>query len=111
MAATFYTLTTNRSKKTYTIRRYDNGKLTSLLVDGKPIDDDKVYGLATISFLLNGGDGLKLSENAVSVTSFEDVNIIDAVLAYVKAETEAGRPIAYQSDGRVVIKGNMERRR
>ena len=90
---------------------YDNGKLTSVLVDGKPIDDDKVYGLATISFLLNGGDGLKLSENAVSVTSFEDVNIIDAVLAYVKAETEAGRPIAYQSDGRVVIKGNMERRR
>lgn len=29
MASTLYTLTTNRSKKTYTIRRYDNGKLTS----------------------------------------------------------------------------------
>ncbi len=29
MATTNYTLTTNRSKKTYTIRRYDNGKLTS----------------------------------------------------------------------------------
>lgn len=29
MASTLYTLTTNRSKKTYTIRRYDNGKLTT----------------------------------------------------------------------------------
>lgn len=88
----------------------ENGKLVSATIDGEPIDDNKVYGLATISFLLNGGDGLSMSENAVSITHFEDVMIIDAVLDHIKAETEAGRPISYQEDGRVQFKGERRRR-
>lgn len=82
----------------------DGGKLVSAEIGGEPIDDEKVYGLATISFLLGGGDGLTLEQNAVSVTVFEDEDIIDAVLEHVYAETAAGRPIQYQTDGRVVIK-------
>ena len=74
------------------------------------LDDDKVYGLATISFLLEGGDNLSLAENALSVTVYEDVPIIDAVLEHIKAETEAGRPIEYKTDGRVVIKDYKKRR-
>ena len=88
----------------------ENGKLVSATIDGEPIDDNKIYGLATISFLLNGGDGLSMSENAVSITHFEDVMIIDAVLAHIKKETEAGRPISYQEDGRVQFKGERRRR-
>ncbi len=83
----------------------ENGRLVSAEIGGEPIDDEKVYGLATISFLLGGGDGLSLDHNAVSVTVFKDVDIIDAVLEYVYAETAAGRPITYQADGRVTIKG------
>ncbi len=81
----------------------EEGKLLSAQIGGEPIDDDKVYGLATISFLLGGGDGLALEHNAVSVTVFEEVDIIDAVLEYVYAETAAGRPIEYKADGRVKI--------
>ncbi len=81
----------------------EDGKLVSAEIDGKPIDDEKVYGLATITFLLGGGDGLALEHNAVSVTVFDDVDIIDAVLEYVYAETAAGRPIEYRTDGRVKI--------
>ena len=88
----------------------EDGKLVSAEIGGEPIEDDKVYGLATISFLLNGGDGLKLAENAISVTVFENEDIIDAVLAYVKAETAAGRPIEYKKDGRVTIKGDRRRK-
>ena len=58
----------------------DDGKLVSVEIDGEPLDDEKIYGMATISFLLTGGDGLKLEENAVSVTRYDDVQIIDAVL-------------------------------
>ena len=87
----------------------ENGKLVSATIGGKPIDDNKVYGLVTISFLLSGGDGLALAENAVSIAEYKDVMIIDAVLDYVKAETAAGRPIAGQEDGRVVIKGGRRR--
>ncbi len=81
----------------------EEGHLLSAKIGGEPIDDDKVYGLATISFLLGGGDGLSLDHNAVSITTFEDVDIIDAVLEYVHAETAAGRPIEYKADGRVKI--------
>ena len=88
----------------------DGGKIVSVEIDGEPLDDDKVYGLATISFLLEGGDNLSLAENALSVTVYEDVPIIDAVLEHIKAETEAGRPIEYKTDGRVVIKDYKKRR-
>ena len=82
----------------------EGGKLVSAEIGGEPIDDDKVYGLATISFLLTGGDGLSLADDALSVTLFENEDIIDAVLAHVYAETAAGRPIEYKTDGRVIIK-------
>ena len=88
----------------------DDGKLVSVEIDGEPLDDEKVYGMATISFLLTGGDGLKLEDNAVSVTRYDDVQIIDAVLEYVQAETAAGRPIEYKKDGRVEVR-NYKRRK
>ena len=83
----------------------EDGRLVSALIDGEPIDDEKVYGLATISFLLNGGDGLSLQDNTLSVEVFDKINIIDAVLEYVSEETKAGRPIEYKTDGRVTVKG------
>lgn len=82
----------------------EGGRLLSAEIDGSPIEDDKVYGLATISFLLGGGDGLALEKDALSVTVFKDVDIIDAILEHVYAETAAGRSIEYEMDGRVVIK-------
>ena len=89
----------------------DKGKLVSAEIAGEPIDDDKVYGVATISFLLDGGDGLTLKENAVSVTSFPEVDVIDAVLEYVYAETAAGRPIEYKADGRVKVNDYKKKRK
>ena len=89
----------------------ENGKLLSAEIGGEPIDDDKVYGMATISFLLDGGDGLTLRNNALYVECFKDVDIIDAVLEYVYSETAAGRPIEYKTDGRVIIKDLEARRR
>ena len=81
-----------------------DGKLVSVEIDGEPLDDEKVYGVATISFLMEGGDGLAIGRGALSVTDFKDWDIIDAVLEYIYAETKAGRPIVYHKDGRVVIR-------
>lgn len=80
-----------------------DGKLVSATIDGNPIDDDKVYGVATISFLLNGGDNLYIGRNAVEIISYDDTDIIDVMLDYVKSETAAGREIGYSTDGRVRI--------
>lgn len=87
----------------------EDGKIISAEIDGQPIEDDKIYGLATITFLLSGGDGLAMGDNAVSMTVFEDVDIIDAVLEYVDRETSAGRPVEYKADGRVIIKDMEEK--
>lgn len=89
----------------------EGGKVVSAEIAGEPIQDDKVYGMATISFLLEGGDGLTLGHDAVSVTRFENEDIIDAVLEYVHAETVAGRPITYETDGRVIVKDLKRKRR
>ena len=79
-----------------------DGKLVSALVDGKPIDDSAIYGVATISFLLNGGDDIFVARNAVSLEEYKDLNIIDVMLPYVLRLNEAGQPIQYQTDGRIV---------
>ena len=81
----------------------ENGKLVSAEIAGEPIDDEKIYGVATISFLLKGGDGITMEDGALTIQNF-DVDIIDAVLEHVYAETAAGRPITAKPDGRVVIK-------
>lgn len=79
-------------------------KLESLLVGGEPVEDDKLYGVATISFLLDGGDGMAVAQNAVEVID-TGVPIFDAVIAYVRELTAAGKNIEYQTDGRVEVIG------
>jgi hypothetical protein len=80
-----------------------DGKIVSIEIDGEPLDDDKVYGMTTVSFLLKVGDGLFLANDAISMTEYHDVNVIDAVLEHVYAETAAGRSLEYKTDGRVTI--------
>lgn len=81
----------------------ENGKIVSAEIDGKPIEDDREYGVATNSFLLHGGDGLELAKDALSLDLY-DVDIIDVVLDHVKAEAATGRPIASEVDGRIIIR-------
>lgn len=79
-----------------------DGKIVSAEIGGEPLDDGKVYGVATISFLLNGGDRLFVARNAVEVIEYP-IDIYDAMVKFIKAETTAGRPVTGKTDGRVVI--------
>ena len=78
-------------------------KLVSVSVAGQPLEDDKVYDVATISFLLNGGDGLRLADGSLSANQY-DVLISDAVLEYVEALTAEGKPISAPDVQHVVIR-------
>lgn len=75
-------------------------KLVSAEIGGEPIDDEKVYGVATISFLLNGGDGLNVAKNALELQIFDEY-IIDVILPYVKSLTAQGKYLEYETDGRI----------
>ncbi len=81
----------------------ENGRIVSAEVGGKPLEDEKIYGLATITFLLHGGDDLFLGENVEESVEYP-VDIYDVMMDYITAETEAGRDITYGTDGRVVIR-------
>jgi len=76
-------------------------KLVSVEVGGEPIDESRLYGVATIDFLLDGGDGFKLARGAQDYV-MTDIKIGDAILADVRALTAEGKTLEYFTDGRVV---------
>lgn len=79
-----------------------SGNLVSAEIGGEPLDDEKVYGVTTVDFLLDGGDGFHIGRNALDVQIL-DKYVIDVVLPHVKSLTAEGKPIEYQVDGRVKI--------
>ena len=78
-------------------------KLESLEIGGKPLDPKKYYGVATVDFLLDGGDGLNVAKNARTLT-VTDAVIGKAIEAYIRKLTAEGKAIEYSTDGRVVVK-------
>ena len=79
-----------------------DGKLESAEIDGAPLDDERVYGVATISFLLNGGDDIFMAKNALRLDIYDEY-ILDVMLPYVERLTAQGLPIEYQLDDRITI--------
>ena len=81
----------------------ENNQIASIEICGEPLDDDKVYGVASISFLLDGGDGIHLAENALVVEALEQI-VNEPVIKHIRKETAAGRMIGYRKDGRITIR-------
>ena len=79
-----------------------NGKIVSATVNGEPLDDDKVYGVATINFLLDGGDGYSIGKNAIE-TIFCNGWLYDTMIAYVKSLTAAGKPVEFENQHWITI--------
>ena len=86
-----------------------DGQVLELLVGGEPVDDDRVYNVATIDFLLTGGDGI-FSGRQFEETLDTELMVFDVILAHVRGLAEAGQPITKERDGRVVDLTVRERR-
>ncbi len=77
-----------------------DGEVLELLIDGEPLDEDRLYGVASIDFLVTGGDNIfsgRKSEEMVQT----DVLVFDAILSHVRELTAAGKAIECERDGRV----------
>lgn len=77
-------------------------KIVSATVGGKPIVDKKIYNVATIDFLLTGGDQIAIGAMA------KDVKMSDYLLKTMMTDaclrlTKAGKNIEYSKDGRVIM--------
>lgn len=79
-----------------------DGKLISAKIGGRPLDDKRLYGLATIDFLVDGGDGYKLARGAREMI-ITDQKIGDLILQDVRALTASGAELVYSTDGRVLF--------
>ena len=75
-------------------------KADKLLVGGAPIDDQRVYKFATINFLMDGGDGVVLSDVAFNIKE-TDMWVRDVIVEYLKAQMARGEKIDLKTDGRV----------
>lgn len=78
-------------------------ELVSFTVGGEPVDPEKLYGLATIDFLLDGGDGISVAKNARDLVMMDKI-LCDVILPRIECLTEAGKPLEYSTDGRVSVK-------
>ena len=81
----------------------DDHKLENVEVGGKPIDPKKKYGVATVDFLLDGGDNIHVGQGATKLIISDAING-QVIESYIRNLTAAGKPIEYQTDGRVIVK-------
>ena len=78
-----------------------DGELIDVLVGGEPLDDDRIYGVASIDFLITGGDDIFTGREMEDIVTTEHL-VFDAILDYVRGLTADGKPIEKDRDGRVV---------
>ena len=79
-----------------------NGKIVSATIDGEPLDDDRIYGIATINFLLDGGDGFSIGKDAVEIIHCNGW-IYDTMIKYVRELTAAGKPVEFENKHWITI--------
>ena len=79
-----------------------NHELVEAEIGGAPIDPNRLYNVATIDFLLSGGDQIAIGALAEEVV-LTPVLIRDVVLEHVRQMEAEGKIIDVQKDGRVIM--------
>ncbi|HHV04552.1 MAG: 5'-nucleotidase C-terminal domain-containing protein [Bacteroidales bacterium] len=82
--------------------KIDDHKITELLINGQPLQEHRTYRLATIDFLLTGGDRMTSLKNNLGV-DYSGITLRDVILEYIGVFTKNGEPVPARKDGRVVI--------
>lgn len=80
------------------------GELLSAEVGGQPIDDNRIYTLATIDYLAEGNDGMTALREVESKQEPENSVLRDVFMDYVKQCTARGEKLTSKLEGRVTVK-------
>jgi len=84
-------------KIVYNNTRPDGDKITEFLIDGKPLEADKMYRIATTDYLMEGNSGLSiLKEIPVEKVAYTGTLLRDAVIKYI----EDNSPLKIEIQGR-----------
>lgn len=79
-----------------------NEKVKSVTIDGKPIDENKIYNIATLDYLVGGNDGMAAFKNAQKVIN-SGITLRDVMIDYVKEQTRRGEEVSSALDGRIIV--------
>ena len=78
---------------------YKNNRPTQILIQGKPIDGNRIYKLVTVDFISQGGDHLLEGVRYEKVES-TGVTFRDFIITELKAMNARGEKITGKKDGR-----------
>lgn len=69
------------------------GKCTEVLIDGRPLDEDKIYTVATIDYLAGGGDYMAPLTNGKVIASSNEVLFDDMINSFVSGAMKGKKMI------------------
>ena len=79
-----------------------NDTIFEATIGGKEIDKQKIYKVATIDYLANGGSGMSFLED-ISYRDLVGVRLRDMIIDFIKLEQVAGNELSAELQGRIRI--------
>ncbi len=86
----------------------DADTLRECMIAGEPLDDEREYKLATIDFLVTGGDGIDFGDGIIECNN-TGVVLHDAMASYMRGVMASGRVLDLKTDGRVQLNNPVGR--
>lgn len=82
----------------------EDGRLLKATVGGKPVEDDKLYTVATLDYLAEGNDGMHALPLAEKRVCPPGLTLRSLFISYVERQAKAGKAVTSRVEGRVVVK-------
>jgi len=83
-----------------------NGKISTLTIAGKPLDETQTYWVATIDYLADGNSGMSAFKKALQRIDTH-VKLRDAYISQIEKLTAQGKQVSSQLDGRIRFTTNQ----
>lgn len=79
-----------------------NKTIKSATVNGKKVDENKIYNIVTLDYLADGNNGMGAFLHALEVNN-TGITLRDIMIDYVKDQTNKNKKLSSQNDGRIII--------
>jgi len=79
-----------------------NKMVLDVTIDGKPVDDNRIYKIVTLDYLAEGNDNMQALKDAEKRLN-TGVTLRDIMIEYIIEQTKIGNKISSKLDGRITI--------